>query len=148
MGVRRVLHAVAPIQQRNYVVMEVKANVMSADRKELVAKWVSSGFKRTAAVMMGEPPLSCKKYSQDLAFKQKQEASDIEFKAKQAEEKRKKLLEKRQKQLERDRKKAEKAMKKKQEAMKKKLEEEKRKKDQAEKGELEEEEKDEERKEE
>merc|ERR1711974_357550 len=109
----------APIQQRNFIVMEVKSNLLKDDRKELLAKWNSSGFKRKAAVMMGEPPLKFKKRVQELALKAKQEASDNEFKAKRAEEKRKKLLEKRQKQLEKDRKKAAKAAKKKQEALKK-----------------------------
>jgi len=134
-SVRRVLHAVAPVQARNYVVMEVKGNLLKEERKELAAKWAGTGFKRTAAVMMGEPPADFKKKSQALALKLKQEASDADFRAKQAEVKRKKAQEKRQKQLERERKKAAKLAKKKQEALKKKLEEEKKKKLRAEKGE-------------
>merc|ERR1711920_851530 len=121
-----VVQAVAPIQQRNYVVMEVKSNLMKEERKEALTRWCS--FKRTAAVMLGEPPAHLKKRAQALMLKQKQEASDAEFKIKQTEEKRKKLLEKRQKQLEKDRKKALKQQKKMQEAMKKRLEDEKRKK--------------------
>merc|ERR1712151_554193 len=42
-SIRRVLNAVAPIQQRNYVVMEVRANLVKDERKELLAKWASSG---------------------------------------------------------------------------------------------------------
>merc|ERR1711920_485122 len=121
-----VVQAVAPIQQRNYVVMEVKSNLMKEERKEALTRWCS--FKRTAAVMLGEPPAHLKKRAQALTLKQKQEASDAEFEIKQTEEKRKKLLEKRQKQLEKDRKKALKQQKKMQEAMKKRIEDEKKKK--------------------
>merc|ERR1712151_1401698 len=103
-SIRRVVQAVAPIQQRNHVVMEVKSNLMKEERKEGLGRWGS--FKRTAAVMLGEPPAHLKKRAQALMLKQKREASDAEFKIKQTEEKRKKLLEKRQKQLEKDRKKA------------------------------------------
>eukprot|EP00408_Alexandrium_pacificum_P067235 CAMPEP_0171179032 /NCGR_PEP_ID=MMETSP0790-20130122/13051_1 /TAXON_ID=2925 /ORGANISM="Alexandrium catenella, Strain OF101" /LENGTH=889 /DNA_ID=CAMNT_0011643959 /DNA_START=48 /DNA_END=2714 /DNA_ORIENTATION=+ len=139
-SVRRVLHAVAPIQQRNYIVMEVKSNLLKEERKELLAKWGAAGFKRTAAVMMGEPPAAFRKYTQEKALKVKQDASDADFRTKKAEEKRKKALEKRQKQIERERKKAAKLTKKKQEALKKKLEDEKKRKERAAKGEPEEEE--------
>merc|ERR1712226_1735404 len=100
-SIRRVLEAIAPIQQRNYVVMEVKAGLIQDERKELYAKWESSCFKRTASVMMGEPPAAFKKRSLELALQTKQEAADIEFKLKQVEERRKKLLENKQKKLER-----------------------------------------------
>merc|ERR1712187_193669 len=125
-SIRRVIQAVAPIQQRNYVVMEVKSNLIKDERKESLQRW--GAFKSTAVVMLGEPPAHHKKRAQGLMLKQKQETSDAEFKIKQTEEKRKKLLEKRQKQLEKDRKKALKQQKKMQEAMKKRIEDEKKKK--------------------
>jgi len=111
-SIRRVIQAVAPIQQRDYVIMEVKSNLLKEERKEQLAKWGACGFKRTAAVMLGEPPGLFKQRSQELALKAKQEASDAEFAAKKAEEKRQKLIVKRQKQLEREKKKAEKIAKK------------------------------------
>merc|ERR1712027_249025 len=102
---------------------------------EQLAKWGACSFKRTAVVMLGEPPGLFKQRSQVLALKAKQEASDAEFAAKKAEEKRQKLIVKRQKQLEKEKKKAEKAAKKKQEALKAKLDFERRKREAAAKGE-------------
>jgi len=137
-SVRRVIQHAAPIQPRSYVVMEVKSNLLKDERKEAVAKWPASSFKRTSMVMMGDAstvPKAFKEYSQTLILAAKQEASDAEFKTKKAEEKRKKLVEKRQKELEKERKKALKQQKKMQEAMKKKLEDEKKKKELADKGE-------------
>merc|ERR1711920_578660 len=131
-SVRRVIQHAAPIQRRSYVVMEVESNLVKDKRKEAVAKWPASGFKRTAMVMMGGPsvaPKEFKDYSQKMILAAKQEASDAEFKTKKAEEKRKKLVEKRKKELEKERKKALKQQKKMQEAMKKKLEDEKKKKE-------------------
>jgi len=134
-SVRRVLHSVAPFQKRDYVVMEVKSNLVQKERKDMVSNWAMSGFKRTAAVLMGEPPLRLKRRCQELSLKAKQEASDAAFNAKKAEEKRKKMIEQKAKRLERERRKAVKAATKKQQALKKKLEDEKRKKEMAERGE-------------
>merc|ERR1712217_452890 len=93
-SVQKVLHKVAPIQKRNYVLLDVKANLVPDERKALFAKWKASGFKRTAAVMMGEPPKAFINRSQELILKQKQAAADVEFRKKQDEEKRKRQLEK------------------------------------------------------
>merc|ERR1712217_822457 len=55
-SIRRVLQAVAPIQQRSYVVMEVKSNLLAEGRKELVSRWSTSTHKKVAAVVVGDPP--------------------------------------------------------------------------------------------
>merc|ERR1711920_37310 len=59
-SIQRILQAIAPMQQRNFVVMEVKTNLISVERKELVSKWAGSHFVKTAICMMGEPPASFK----------------------------------------------------------------------------------------
>merc|ERR1712217_238150 len=105
-SINRVLQAVAPVQQRNFVVMEVKSNLVKQERAELLSKWVVSGFKKTACVLMCDPPKPFKERSLELALKTKQEAADVEFKAKKEEEKKKKALEKKQKQLEKEKAKA------------------------------------------
>merc|ERR1712039_917059 len=92
-SVRRVLQVVAPIQQRNYVVMEVKSNLVKDERTELFRNWPSASFRRTASVMMGEPPSDLKKRCQALSLKQKQEVADVDFRARQVEEKRQRDLE-------------------------------------------------------
>mmetsp|Transcript_90690 Transcript_90690/g.219989 ORF Transcript_90690/g.219989 Transcript_90690/m.219989 type:complete len:524 (-) Transcript_90690:408-1979(-) len=121
-SVRRVLHSVAPFQKRDYVVMEVKSNLLKDERKEAAARWAGSGFKRTAAVLVGEPPQPLKKRCQEMMLQAKQETVTAEWQTKQAEEKKRKILEKRQRQLERERKKAERAAKRKQEQLRRKAE--------------------------
>merc|ERR1712039_781536 len=90
------------------------------DRKTLLHKWASSGFRRSAQVMMGQPPAALVKKWQDVALQQKQQQADAEFKKKQLEE---------------DKKKAEKAAKKRAEEAKKKLAEGIKKKEAEAKGE-------------
>jgi len=124
-SIRRAVMAMAPLQPRNYIIAEVRANLIKDDRKEMLSRFESATFKKIAHVVVGEPNLDFKKRTNQQFLKQKQEASNAEFAAKKAEEKRKKLLEKRQKELEKARKQAEKA-KKKAEAEKKKAEEEKK----------------------
>merc|ERR1712176_1043241 len=122
-SIRRVVHAVAQIQPRNYVVMEVKANIVDRDRRDLLSKWeASSGLRRVAAIMVGEPPAEIKKRGQELALKEKQEAIDAEFQKKRFEEKRKREMERQKVKADKLKKKAEKESKKKQEELKKKVE--------------------------
>eukprot|EP00933_Yihiella_yeosuensis_P032841 TRINITY_DN2649_c0_g3_i2.p1 TRINITY_DN2649_c0_g3~~TRINITY_DN2649_c0_g3_i2.p1 ORF type:complete len:922 (-),score=255.79 TRINITY_DN2649_c0_g3_i2:370-3036(-) len=133
LSVRRVLQIAAPIQKRHYVVMEVRGSLLQEMRKELIAPW--SSFRRIASVVMGEPPASVKQQGQKLMLEQKQEASDLEFRAKQAHEKTKKELEKKQKQKELEKQAAFKKQQKLQEQMKKRQEFEKKKKEALAKGE-------------
>merc|ERR1712060_269990 len=101
-SIKRVLQTVAPIHKRNYVVMEVKSNLVKEERVEALKRWPAAGYKRTAQVMMGDPPADFKKMTQELILTAKQAATDQEFKVKLAEEKRKKALAKKQKQLEKE----------------------------------------------
>ncbi|CAE8594858.1 unnamed protein product [Polarella glacialis] len=133
LSVRRVLQAVAPIQKRHYIVMEVKGSLVKEERTELAARW--AGFKRVATVVMSQPPAAFTKHSLAIMLKSKQEVSDAEFKGKQAQEKQKRFLEKSQKKMLKDKEKAVKKQLKIQEAMKKKMEFEKAKKEAEAKGE-------------
>jgi len=127
-SIRKAVLAVAPLQGRNYVVMEVKGNLMKDDRKALLDKFSTSAFKKVAGVAVGEPTVEFKKYSQQLMLQQKQEVSDKQFNAKKLEEKRKKILAKKQKDQEKAKKKAEFEKKKKEFEAKKKAAEEKEEK--------------------
>jgi len=100
-SIRRILQAMAPIQERNYVVMEVRSNLLHEERALLLSKWASSGFRRVAEVMIGEPPASFKSKVQEVLIGEKQAKVDAEFKKKQEEEKRQRMLIKKQKELER-----------------------------------------------
>lgn len=101
----KVLHSVAVLQNRNYVVAEIKGNLSKEDRAAVMAKF--SGFKFVAHVAVGEPTADFKDEIQELLLKQKQENADRIFKAKKFDEARQKILKQKQKELEKQRKKAE-----------------------------------------
>merc|ERR1712217_659275 len=105
-SVAKAIKSIAPIQNRNYVVMELKGNLIKEERETLIKKFSPALFKRVAQVVVGEPTLEFKKKVHEITLQQKQEASDKEFKVKQDQEKLKHKAEK-------DRKIAEKAAKKK-----------------------------------
>merc|ERR1712113_1181019 len=111
-SVRRVINAVAPVVPRNYVIMEVKANLVAAERKEVLKRFSAPHFKRVAHVVMGEPTDNYKKMQIEKLLQEKQEKADMEWRAKKAEEERKRQVEVRQKQLQQMRKKADKQRKK------------------------------------
>jgi len=120
----RMIKNIAPLQKRNYVIMEVRNNLMKDARKKVISKFPGSAFRKVAQVQMGEPSIEFKKKSQELTLQRKQLASDAKFRAEKAEAKRKKDMERKQKLAEIQRKKAEKeAKKKKLEAAKKAAEE-------------------------
>lgn len=104
MSLRRMLLQVAPLQNRSYVVMEVKSNLMKEERAQALTRFDTERFARMAIVVMGEPTKQFKTHIQQLMLSQKQAASDLAFTAKKAEEARKKMLEKRLKELEKARK--------------------------------------------
>merc|ERR1712085_87769 len=112
-SIQRVLRAVAPVVPRNYVVMEVKSNLIAEERKEVVRRFSAKMFKTTAHVVMGEPNEEFKKMQLDKLLKEKQEKETAAWKAKKAEKEKKKQLELRQKQLAEVKKKAEEERKKK-----------------------------------
>merc|ERR1712050_747631 len=99
-SIRKSVYAIAPLQARNFVVMEVKGNLIEDERKELLAHFPPSVFKRTACIVVGEPTAEFKKRSQQLMLKQKQDSADKAFVLQRLEEKRKKMIAKRQKELE------------------------------------------------
>jgi len=107
LSVRHVLHTVAPMQQRDFVVMELRGNLIKEERDGYVTKFPSAFFRRTACVVIGEPTPEFRRHSFALILKDKQEKSDTAFKVQQAEAKRKRLAEKRQKEAEKAKKKAE-----------------------------------------
>merc|ERR1719410_2426931 len=88
----------------------------------MLAKFSSTGFKKIANVLMGEPTADFKKRTNELVLNQKQANADIQFRAKKIEEKRKRDAERRTREMERARKKAEKERKKAERELKKKME--------------------------
>merc|ERR1712190_363654 len=99
MSIRRIIYNVMPHVPRNYVIMEVKSNLIQAERKEVLDAFSAPHFKKVAHVVMGEPDEEYKANALEKLRAQKQQKSDYEWKAKKAEAERKKQVEARQKQL-------------------------------------------------
>ncbi|CAE8581634.1 unnamed protein product [Polarella glacialis] len=131
MSIQRVLKSVAATVPRNYVVMEVKSNLVAADRAEVLKRFSAPHFKTVAQVMMGEPKPEHKRMLQVRALKVKQEKADQEWRLKKAEKDKLKAFAKRQKEIAEMRRKAEEQRKKQAEEAIKKQQEAKRKAEQS-----------------
>jgi len=103
-SVRKVLHALAPCLPRNYLIMEVKSNLLADERKEILKKFNYPCFKKVARVIMGKPNKTFKDIVQSKILKTKQDKSDAAWKAKKEADARKKLIEKRKQEVEKKKK--------------------------------------------
>merc|ERR1712187_159470 len=108
---------------RNYVVMEVKSNLLKAEREENLKRFPADKFKRSAYVVMGEPKKDFRDKQLELVLKDKQEKAEAEWNIKRAEKERKKVQEARAKQVMELRRQADERRKKAAEEAKKKAEE-------------------------
>merc|ERR1712060_802675 len=86
-SVLRMIKAIAPLQARNLIVLEIKGNLMKDERKQLIDKFPSTMFKKIAQVQIGEPSLEYRKVVQEGLLAEKQRKSDEDFRKKKAEEK-------------------------------------------------------------
>merc|ERR1712176_1641652 len=127
LSVRTVIANMTHVVPRNYVVMEVKSNLIEAERSEIVKKFPADKFKKTAIVVMGDPKPAFKEKQQAIYLKEKQEKAVVEWKQKKAEKERKKAQEARMKQVMELRKQADERRKKAAEDAKKKAEEARKK---------------------
>jgi len=107
-SLRRVVHSIAPLVPRNYLVMEVKSNLIAAERKALLKKFNYPCYKQVAHVVMGEPNAAFKATVQAKILKDKQAKADHAWKVSKTERERKKAAEKRKKDAEKAKKEAEK----------------------------------------
>eukprot|EP00933_Yihiella_yeosuensis_P047864 TRINITY_DN4382_c0_g2_i1.p1 TRINITY_DN4382_c0_g2~~TRINITY_DN4382_c0_g2_i1.p1 ORF type:complete len:991 (+),score=388.33 TRINITY_DN4382_c0_g2_i1:53-2974(+) len=110
-SIGKMIRTIAPLQQRNYVVMELKSNLIKEERSASLASFTGS-FKKVAQVMVGEPNAEFKAKTHELLLQAKQSVSDIQFRMKKAEETRRRAAEKRKKEAEKAAKKREKELKK------------------------------------
>merc|ERR1712217_280492 len=104
----RRMRAVAAMQRRNYVLMDVRDNLIAESREELLKPFSSDAFKKIAHVQLGEGNAEFKKKALEVALQKKQDASDKAFRAEKVAEKRAKLAETRKKEVEKAKKKQEK----------------------------------------
>merc|ERR1711879_552357 len=75
-----ILKEVVPTMHRNFVVVDVKGNLLADERKAAVARYADADFKKVAHVLMGEPPADFKTYVQGFMLKDKQEKADAKKK--------------------------------------------------------------------
>merc|ERR1712048_129676 len=97
-SVSRLLTAIAPTLKRNYVVMELKGNLVADDRAATLKRF--SKFETSASVLMGEPNAEYKTLVQELLLTEKKKKAEAEKKKKAMEAERKRLAEERQKKAE------------------------------------------------
>jgi len=93
-SIRRAVYSIAPIQERHYIVMEVRGNLLREEREALLARFSAATFRRVAHIVVGEPTPEYKQKVQTIVLQQKQEQSDKLFALQQLEKKRKKELDK------------------------------------------------------
>merc|ERR1712217_975882 len=99
-SIKRAVYSVAPHFGRHYIVMEVKENLVQADRAQSLKRFNLPHFKRIAHVVMGAPKGECvtKTHEKLLVLKQQQVDEDwrrikVEFAKRKAERKKKKEVE-------------------------------------------------------
>merc|ERR1719310_918382 len=97
--VTKVLSMIAPTLKRNYLVMGVKKNLLSEERKKTLARF-GPEFKKVAKVAFGEPNAQWKKHVQGLILKSKKDAAEADAKKKKLEKDRKREFEERKKKAE------------------------------------------------
>eukprot|EP00913_Durusdinium_trenchii_P003163 g2924.t1 len=104
---RKILGVVAPTQPRNYVVMEIKSNLLRDERQLFIRRFKRPGFKVVAQVMMGEPPAEFKAEVHKILLEEKQKKADEEWQQRKAQREAERVLRAREKEMEEVRRKAE-----------------------------------------
>merc|ERR1712238_200840 len=90
-SIKRAVHSVAPLTPRHYVVMEVKQNLVSADRSTNLQRFNLPHFKRIAHVVMGDPKKDFKERVHQKLLDNKQVENNEAWEKKKLELERKKL---------------------------------------------------------
>merc|ERR1711871_1307125 len=99
-SVQNVTKALAPALKRNFVVNELRGNLLAEERKLALQRFSGPAFKRKAVVLMGEPPAEYKERVQSLLLQEKVATAEAEKRKKAADEERERLLEVKRKRAE------------------------------------------------
>ncbi|CAE7331738.1 unnamed protein product [Symbiodinium natans] len=100
-SVSKVLKAFATVLPRNFIIAEVKNNLLADERQKTLARFPSHCYTKEVRVLVGEPAADYKTFIQEVMLKEKKEKAEAEMKRKKAEavakqaeeERRKKRLE-------------------------------------------------------
>merc|ERR1712039_173629 len=93
---KKAIMAVAPALKRDFVCMELNANLQASERARALKRFPATDFKRAAVVAMGEPPSSYKERIHKILLAEKVEAAAREKARLAEEEARKKRMQERE----------------------------------------------------
>lgn len=96
-SVRKMLDVLAPMLQRNFVMMEVAGNLTASGRQDNLARFPGPQWKKIADVAVGAPPEDFKKFVHTQLLADKQKLLDAEHAKKVAEKMKEKEAAKRKK---------------------------------------------------
>lgn len=113
LSAKKVIKAIAPSLKRNYIIPELKSNLLEQDRATALTSFSGSDFTRKAVVFLGEPSAEYKQKVQSLQLADKEAKAEAERKKKAQEAERNRLLEEKKKKAEEARKAKEAAQRKK-----------------------------------
>lgn len=75
--IKETIFAVNAMNQRSFLVMDVKGNLLKEEREAALKKW--DGYKKVAQVMMGIPEDAFRQYVHELLIAEKQKKMDAEW---------------------------------------------------------------------
>merc|ERR1712194_153362 len=80
-SIQKVLKGILPVVPRDYVLLEVKANLVAEERRQALRQFSSKNFRKVAHVVMGEPNEEFKQLKIDRLLVEKQEKAVAAWKA-------------------------------------------------------------------
>jgi len=92
-SVSRIMKVVSKCLPRNFIIAEVKSNLLAEERQKALERFPSHLYKKSVHVVMGEPSSEYKVWVQEATLKEKQQKAEAEAKRKKAEAARKKAEE-------------------------------------------------------
>merc|ERR1712129_639259 len=100
LSVRKVLRAIAPTVKRNFLVCELKSNLVANERKEVLRGFSGADFKKTALVAVGEPSADYRQQVQAQLLAEKTVKVEEERRRQKQQEERAKAIEAKKKEAE------------------------------------------------
>eukprot|EP00932_Pfiesteria_piscicida_P021975 SRR837773.8748.p1 GENE.SRR837773.8748~~SRR837773.8748.p1 ORF type:complete len:807 (-),score=339.40 SRR837773.8748:79-2499(-) len=97
MSIKKLMLHIAPTIRRNFIIPELKANLLVSERKTLLGNFSGPTFRHVAKVVVGEPTVDFKARTQQLLVEEKREKLLVVRRRQAAEEARKKYIEERRK---------------------------------------------------
>lgn len=100
LSARNVISRIAPMLRRNFMVMDMGANLVPSERQLALRRFRAPHFKKVAVVAMGEPDEKYRAYVRDLFLKEKTVKVEAEKRKRAAEKERVRLLEEKKRKAE------------------------------------------------